>query len=130
VKEQNGVFLKWDTSLTLAPNVNKNRYQLQPDVQRIVRVREFDASTGKWRRMNSTDFNDIGMQQGVFSSLFSAGDAVSPFSFYGPFNDEDTLPNGPDGMKPYLIEVQPEIDQNRPLEIVYSANFTEIEDPS
>jgi hypothetical protein len=120
VKEQKGFFLKWDTTKTLIPTVQEIAMNL--DLQRIVRITEFDATSGKYRIIHSTDFNSISRDRNTSSDLpfvdFDFED--SPYSFYGPYEKDDAI---------FYVLIEPPTDTNRALEIVYAAHFVEIVDP-
>lgn len=120
VKETPGkYFLKWDTTITLTPGTAE--YELPADIAQLVRIREFDAATGKWRIIHSTDFNDLARMQNEFPTFYGYDDTVSPYRFYGPYEKGDGK---------YYIQVQPDFDQNRNVELVYAARYVEIESES
>jgi hypothetical protein len=98
-------------------------YKLQPDVERIVRIREQDPISGTWRIMHSTDFNQMSRLQAMFPSMFAGGASSSstdsPYSYYGPYEKDDGQ---------FYIQIQPAADEARPLEIVYNAQYVEVQD--
>jgi hypothetical protein len=98
-------------------------YKLQPDVERIIRIREQDPVSGIWRIIHSTDFNQMSRLQALFPSMFAGGASSSstdsPFQYYGPYEKDDGQ---------FYIQIQPTADEARPLEIVYNAQYVEIED--
>jgi hypothetical protein len=98
-------------------------YKLQPDVERIVRIREQDPVSGTWRIIHSTDFNQMSRLQAMFPSMFAGGASSSstdsPFQYYGPYEKDDGQ---------FYIQIQPTADEPRPLEIVYNAQYVEIQD--
>jgi hypothetical protein len=100
-----------------------SEYKLQPDVERIVRIREQDPVSGTWRIMHSTDFNQMSRLQAMFPSMFAGGASSSstdsPYSYYGPYEKDDGQ---------FYIQIQPTADENRPLEIVYNAQYVEVQD--
>src|SRR5262249_52146148 len=113
------VFLKFDTSLTLT--VGTQEYQLQPDLQQIIRIRELDPGTGQWRIVHSTDFDEISRLQGPINGLPlflpSESSTDSIFNYYGPYDKDNAN---------FYIKIEPDIDQPRSLEVVYSAHFVEL----
>lgn len=119
LKEQKNWFLKWDLSLTFTNAAAE--YQLQPDLERIVRVREQDPASGNWRIMHSTDINDVSRLQSLFPSLFFGGgtgnSTDSPYRYYGPYEKDDGK---------YYITIEPPADVGRKLEIVYNAQYVEV----
>jgi hypothetical protein len=98
-------------------------YKLQPDVERIIRIREQDPVSGVWRIVHSTDFNQMSRLQAMFPSMFAGGASSSstdsPFQYYGPYEKDDGQ---------FYIQIQPTADEPRPLEIVYNAQYVEIQD--
>jgi hypothetical protein len=100
-----------------------SEYKLQPDVERIVRIREQDPASGVWRIIHSTDFNQMSRLQAMFPSMFAGGASSSstdsPFQYYGPYEKDDGQ---------FYIQIQPTADENRPLEIVYNAQYVEVQD--
>lgn len=102
-----------------------SEYKLQPDVERIVRIREQDPVSGTWRIVHSTDFNQMSRLQAMFPALFAGGASSSstdsPFQYYGPYEKDDGN---------FYIQMQPTADESRPLEIVYNAQYVEVTDES
>jgi hypothetical protein len=100
-----------------------SEYKLQPDVERIVRIREQDPTSGTWRIVHSTDFNQMSRLQAMFPSMFAGGASSSstdsPFQYYGPYEKDDGQ---------FYIQIQPTADEQRPLEIVYNAQYVEVQD--
>ena len=100
-----------------------SEYKLQPDVERIVRIREQDPTSGTWRIVHSTDFNQMSRLQAMFPSMFAGGASSSstdsPFQYYGPYEKDDGQ---------FYIQMQPTADEQRPLEIVYNAQYVEVQD--
>jgi hypothetical protein len=98
-------------------------YKLQPDVERIIRIREQDPVSGVWRIVHSTDFNQMSRLQAMFPSMFAGGASSSstdsPFQYYGPYEKDDGQ---------FYIQIQPTADEPRPLEIVYNAQYVEVQD--
>jgi hypothetical protein len=119
LKEQRNWFLKWDLSLIFTPGTSE--YQLQPDLERIIRVREQDPFSGKWRIMHSTDINEMSRLQAMFPAMFAGGasgsSTDSPFEYYGPYEKDDGK---------YYIQIEPPADENRNIEIVYNAQYVEV----
>jgi hypothetical protein len=119
LKEQQGWFLKWDLSLTYIAGTQE--YLLQPDVERLIRIREQDPATGNWRIIHSTSFDDMSRLQSLFPSMFFGGasgnSTDSPLKYYGPYEKDDGK---------FYIQLEPPADKNRPLEIVYNAQYVEV----
>jgi hypothetical protein len=97
-------------------------YKLQPDVERIVRIREQDSTFGTWRIMHNTDFMAMSRLQAMFPQMFAGGasgsSTDSPFQWYGPYEKDDGS---------FYIQIEPPADENRLLEIVYNAQYVEIQ---
>lgn len=97
-------------------------YKLQPDVERIVRIREQDPTSGNWRIVHSTDFDDISREQSLYAQAFAGGSSGSwtdsPFEYYGPYEKDDGQ---------FYIQIEPQADMNRPLEICYNAQYVEVQ---
>lgn len=111
------------TVVNAALNFRGSEYKLQPDVERIIRIREQDPVSGTWRIVHSTDFNQMSRLQAMFPSMFAGGASSSstdsPFSYYGPYEKDDGQ---------FYIQIEPTADEPRPLEIVYNAQYVEIQD--
>ena len=131
LKEFRGYFIKWDeTSLTLQPNVDE--YTLPSDLAQIVRLSErlnTIPQSGTWLPMVAADINSQLFVQQQFSDVITLGAPLSMFSeftYYGPYMSADQVT----GAQLNKIRVAPKPTDTRLCQLVYSAKFVEIVNPS
>lgn len=124
IKEQSGFWIKFDsTSLTLQPGVSM--YHLPTDAQQLIRIRERQTATDQWRTIHNQSLTSDSMQRNAQSVGVSYEGESSQFSFYGPYLDAEDAESGVDTES---IAINPAPADTRYVELVYSAQFVEVED--
>ena len=123
VLENKGYFIVFDTtSLVLA--ANQEEYQLPATVQQIVRLREQTPGATAWRVMNPAEFNDPATTAAQYGFDSDADCETSRFIYNGPYLKQSDAA-AQDNI--YSIRVEPIPTETHNTELVYTADFLEIE---
>lgn len=129
VKEFGGFFLKFDeVSLTLVPGTTE--YTLPADLTQIVHLAERVDSTQNWEPIAPMDIDSAltNIQQTVgWSDFYSDGYGTgSAFGFFGPYLDSTNTQNVGAAAQLQKIRIAPNPDQNRFVQIAYTAKWLPI----
>ena len=128
-KEMSGYFLKFDeSSLTLTPGQANQEYTLPADVDQIAHLAERVTTNENWHPMAVSD----GLETVLINQLtdlglwnFASYGFASAFSYYGPFLDAAAAVQ-PQAGQIQKIRVSPITDQNRFVQLVYTARWIPI----
>jgi len=125
--ENSGFFIVWDTtSVSLIPN--QEEYVLPQAVSQLVRVRERLLATDPWRLLSPSNLNDPEFVDAQFSSVLGPDQdgPVSDFEYYGPYLD---MAGAQTQQQIEKIRIAPIPQDQRYVELVYTAKFLEIAGP-
>ena len=126
LKEQRGYWIKWD-STSLQFLKDQTQFELPPDVQQLIRVRERASASDRWNLVNSSDSLSDGVMLNQMPVGVNFDDPASNFTFFGPFLTEaDSMTQ--DNTDIESIEITPTPSNTRYVELVYTAKFVEVED--
>lgn len=125
LKENEGTWLKWDTSVSLLANVEE--YALPIDLESLMRMRERQNASSNWALMTPADGlidPDMLAASGAVDLTVNHG-PMSQFSFYGPYLDQAAALADPQGaMK---VRVGPIPQETRQVELVYACKYVDID---
>jgi len=123
VLENKGYFIVFDTT-DLVFAAGQEEYQLPATVQQIVRLREQIPGEVAWRVVSPAEFNDPATVSAQFGFNSDVDCDTSPFIYNGPYLKQSDAA-AQDGINSIRIEPIPQQTHN--TELVYTADFLEIE---
>lgn len=130
LKEGEGFFLKTDTtSITLTPGTQT--YATPADCTQIIHMAERAQATDDWLRMEPESENMALESLQTIAAVYIVGlYGSSRFRYYGPYLPDSQVnnasPEADNSTQVMSIDVSPVIDQNRAVQIVYTAKWINI----
>lgn len=125
VKEFAGFFLKIDTAtLTLTPG--QQLYAMPADLGNLIGLAERSNPSENWREILPTSPREAFDRNQIATIWDGWFGECSHFRFYGPFEGAKTTPTN----QPMQIQVTPAIDMPRPCQIVYTAKYLPLTNPT
>jgi hypothetical protein len=125
VLENSGYFIVFDTTdLVLA--AGQEEYQLPATCEQIVRLREQLPGETAWRVVSPAGLNDPATTAASFGFDTDVGCETSRFIYNGPYLKQSDA-QAEDQI--YSIRIEPIPQETHNTELVYTADFVEIEGP-
>lgn len=125
VLENSGYFIVFDTT-SLVWAAGQEEYELPAQVEQIVRLREQLPGETCWRVVNPAGLNDPATVAANFGFQNDVSVDTSPHVYNGPYLKQSDA-QAEDQI--YSIRVEPIPEETHNTELVYTADFIEIEGP-